>query len=196
MSQPGVSCAHDPWVLEGRSIDLTGMARRLALRRVFDLLGAPRGALWWQTPHPDLGECAPLECIYPQYDWNLHDTLVDASPTAVVFRTVGLADSRASGTKEERAHSAPVTETTIARSAAPVWKCHNVDGSSSWWLALMYVQGGITQPWIRLYEEHLMCCEMCVYHIEIARLTTSMFPDQAHEAQKLRAAVEAVPPRC
>ncbi len=196
MSQLSVSGAHDRWVLEGRSVDITAMARRLVLRRVFDLLGARHGALWWQTPHPDLGEYAPLACIYPQYDWNLHDTLLDASPTAAVFRTVGLVDSRATGAKEARAHSAPVTETTSARSAAPVWKCHDVDGSSSWWLALMYVQWGVTQPWITPYEEHFMHCEMCIYHIEIARLTIEMFPDRVSEAQKLRRAVGAIPPKC
>jgi hypothetical protein len=179
--------------LEGRPIDITTAARRLLFRRVFDLLGAPRGALWWQTSHPDLNDCAPILRVYPQYDWELHDKIFTADPTAAVFRTVGLVGSGSAGVAEEqREHCAPVTETTHAPSAKPVRQCHDIDGSSSWWLALMYVQGGLEQPWIRRYEEHFMRCPMCVYHIEIARLTQQMFPDAAREAQGLRQAVEAV----
>lgn len=180
-------------VLEGRPINITAAARRLLFRRVFDLLGAPRGALWWQTLHPDLNDCAPIECVYPQYDWSLHDTIFDADPTAAVFRTVGLVGSGAAGARQASEHSAPVTETTHARSATPVWRCHDIDGSSSWWLALMYVQGGLEQPWIRRYEDHFMDCPMCIYHIEIVRLTQEMFPDAAHEAQRLRRAVGETP---
>src|ERR1700724_2514966 len=109
--------------LEGRPIDITAAARRLLFRRVFDLLGAPRGALWWQTEHPDLNDCAPIVRVYPQYDWELHDTIFDADPTAAVFRTVGSVGSGAAGAEEEKGHSAPVPDTTHAWSATPVWPC-------------------------------------------------------------------------
>lgn len=193
MSQPSLSGTHDRCVLESRSVNITAMARRLLLRRVFDLLGAPRGVLWWQTPHPDLGEFAPLSRVYPRYDWNLHDSLLEAGPTAAVFRTVGLIETRATGAKEARADPAPVTETNRPPTA-PVWGFHDVDGSSSWWLALMYVQWGMARPWTRRYEEHFMHCEMCVYHVEMARLTIEMFPDRANEAQVLRRAAGPIAP--
>jgi hypothetical protein len=165
-------------VFECRPFDVTAAARRLLIRRVFDLLGAPRGVLWWQTPHPDMENGAPLLRIYPQYDWDLHEVVFNATHTDAVFRTVGLVAARAPGATEDEPHSASVTATRRAQPTAPGWACHDTDGSSSWWLILLYVQGGLEPPWIRRYEEHFMGCPMCVYHIEVARLIRETFPGE------------------
>lgn len=182
-SLPSVPVSHPECV--------TAAARRLLIRRVFDLLGAARGALWWQTSHPDFGDCAPLLKMYPEYDWVLHDSIFKATSTSLIFRTVGLVFSSAAGAKEDdtKEGSAPAPGTVAIHPQAPVWQCHDVDGSSSWWLALMYAQGLLDPPYVQRYEEHYTGCPMCIYHVEIARLTTRMFPEASHEAKDFRQAV-------
>jgi hypothetical protein len=183
-----------PSAPELRPEDVDAAARRLLIRRVFDVLGGPRGTLWWQTSHPDFG-CAPLLKLYPHYDWVLHDTIFNATSTSPVFRTVGLVASRVKGAKEDEKNegSAPALGITPFSRATnpkpPVWGCHDIDGSSSRWLALVYVQTGLEPPWDRLYEDHFLGCPMCIYCIEIARLTRELFPNETFAAQRLRRAV-------
>ena len=163
--------------LNCRPADITAAARRLLFRRVFDLIGAPQGTLWWKTPHPDFDRRAPILRVYPRYDWVLHETVLNATPMAAVFRSFSRACGSATGAKEgdKQEGSTPAPGIATINPKAPVWECHDFDGSSSWWLALMYAQGKLEPPWILRYEEHFMHCPMCIYHIEIARLTGEIF---------------------
>ena len=119
----------------------------------------------------------PLSVIRTAGEWALYDAVYEAAADAAVFRTIPMSVEEFADGK----NSTPAPGQTVPQSEEdrrPLGRALACEWGSSWWAALMYVQSGPGGDWMQAFEEHFMTCALCLHHVEIARLTLKLLPDE------------------